>query len=119
MKRRILCSKELSEGIFWDIDGELLAYPFGSVDTSGVAKSGTTYNHKRLWEDLKPKGSKVPYNYYPRGRVVLDNKGRPVIYMNPNVSESLISDIRTEFGIRGDVRIQYDNSNHYKCYLDD
>lgn len=38
--------------------------------------------------------------------------------MNPNISESAIADIRKEFGIRDEV-IKYDNSNHYKCYLDD
>lgn len=39
--------------------------------------------------------------------------------MNSNVSESLLSEIKTEFGIITDPRIIYDNSNHYKCYLDE
>lgn len=120
MKRCILAAKELSEGIFWIVDDKLLAFPFGSVDSSnGVAKSGNTYNHKRLWNDLRPNNNKHPYNYYPRGRVVIDNQGRPVIYMNPNVDDIFIREIRQEFGILGEPKIIIDNSDHYKCYLDD
>ena len=41
------------EGVFWAINGELHAYPFGSVETTeGIAKSQTTYNHKRLWNEI-------------------------------------------------------------------
>ena len=82
-------SEESSTGVFWVIEDELFAYPFGTVDTyNGLAKSGATYNHKRLWADVKPKGCNKPYNYYPRGRVELSNKGKPIIYMNPNIDAS-------------------------------
>lgn len=124
MKRYVKAAKEASNGIFWYIDDEdeLLCYPFGSVDSpNGIAKSGDTYNHKKLWEDLKPKGSKVPYNYYPRGRVDWDRLGRPTIFLNPNINERIVIRIKMEFGIRGtdDCKVQYDYSNHYKCHLDD
>lgn len=124
MKRYISAAKESSNGIFWYIDDEdvLLAYPFGSVNSpSGIAKSGDTYNHKRLWADLKPKGAKYSYNYYPRGRVDWDRLGRATIYLNPNVPESVISKIKAEFGIRpsDDCRIQYDYSEHYRSHLDE
>ena len=39
--------------------------------------------------------------------------------MNPNIQNSAINDIKREFGIRNDSVIKYDNSSHYKCYLDD
>ena len=124
MKRYISAAKESSNGVFWIIDDEdrILAYPFGSADSpSGVAKSGNTYNHKRLWSDLKPLGTKKSYNYYPRGRVDWGNQGRPTIYLNPNIDESYINDIKLEFGIRPSdkCKIQYDYSDHYKCHLDD
>ena len=125
MKRYITAmAKQASNGIFWILDDEnkLLAYPFGSVDSfEGIAKSGTTYNHKRLWNELKPGSSKLTFNYYPRGRVDWDNKGRPVIYMNPNIDDSWLPSIKQEFGIRppDDCKIQYDYSDHYKCHLDD
>ena len=116
----ILGAKDQSDGVFWIIDDKLVAYPFGSVDTfEGVAKSGNTYNHKKLWNDLNPTGSKHPYNYYPRGRVVINSRGKAAIYMNPNVNDSFIKSIRTEFGLRSDPKVIYDNSEHYKCYLDD
>ena len=124
MKRYITAmAKQASNGIFWIIDDEnkLLAYPIGSVDSfEGVAKSGNTYNHKRLWNDIKPRGSKLTYNYYPRGRFDWDNKGRPVVYMNPNIYDSWLPDIKQEFGISpsDNCKIQYDYSDHYKCHLD-
>lgn len=117
-------AKELSQGIFWVLDdkGKVLAYPFGTVDTvSGIAKSGTTYNHKNLWNDIKPAGSKLPYNYYPRGRVALDNKNRPVIYINPSIDGSWLPLIKEEFGIKpsDNCTVRYDYSDHYKCHLDE
>ena len=119
MYKYIKSSKELSRGIFWDVNGELLAFPFVEDNLTGIAKSGNTYNHKKLWPFVKPKGCNKPYNYYPRGRVEINNKGKVIIYMNPNVSESLLSEIKIEFGIITEPRVIYDNSNHYKCYLDD
>ena len=41
-------------GVFWIVDGELIAYPFDDGATKGVAKSGKTFNHKLLWEHIKP-----------------------------------------------------------------
>lgn len=109
--------KELSRGVFWIVDDELLAFPFLD-DGIGVAKSGNTYNHKRLWNDVKPRGCSMPYNYYPRGRVDITNRGKAVIYMNPNIADDWIPYIRQEFGIREHPTIRYDFSEHYKCYLD-
>lgn len=106
-----------SRGVFWIVEDELLAFPF-TEDGVGVAKSGVTYNHKKLWQHVKPKGCNKPYNYYPRGRVDFTNKGKPVIYMNPNIDEIFISGIISEFGLSENPVIRIDNSEHYKCYLD-
>ena len=120
MKRYISAmAKEPCRGVFWVINDELLAFPFYGDAAEGIAKSGNTYNHKKLWDSIRPSGINKPYNYYPRGRVDIDNKGRSVIYMNPNVPDNLLPDIKTEFGIRNDPIIRYDYSDHYKCYLDD
>lgn len=113
--------KEQSKGVFWLIDNKIYAFPFYDSDVyySGIAKSGDTYNHKKLWNDIKPKGCNKSYNYYPRGRVDIDNKGRAIIYMNPNISEEdYLDDIKIEFGLRSTPIIHYDYSDHYKCYLD-
>ena len=110
---------KMSGGVFWIINDELFAFPFTNEYSEGIAKSGNTYNHKKLWNEIKPKGCNKPYNYYPRGRVEISNKGKPIIYMNPNVDDSFVPLIRTEFGLRESPIIRYDNSQHYKCYLDD
>jgi len=119
MKRLITAAKETRRGVFWIVDDELLAFPFVEDDyTEGIAKAGNTYNHERLWPYVKPKGCKHNFKYYPRGRVDIDNKGRAVIYMNPNISENFIPRIKTEFGLRDDPTLIYDHSEHYKCHLD-
>lgn len=109
--------KEPSRGVFWIIDDELYSFPFID-DNIGVAKSGVTYNHKKLWSHVKPQRCNKTWNYYPRGRVDFTNKGRPVIYMNPNVDVKFINEINVDFGLREDPKVVIDNSDHYKCYLD-
>jgi len=108
------------KGVFWLINNELHSFPFAADYPEGVAKSGDTYNHKKLWQSVKPRecGNK-PYNYYPRGRVDISNRGEVIIYMNPNIDESFVADIKADFGLTSDVTIRYDCSEHYKCYLDD
>ena len=119
MYRMIESAKELSRGIFWDIEGELLAFPFYEGILEGISKSGNTFNHKKLWKTVNPGRSSIPYNYYPRGRVEITRKGEPIIYLNPNIPDNLIPKIKSEFGIRETPKIVYDNSDHYKCHLDD
>lgn len=118
MKRVITAAKYASRGVFWVIDDTLFAFPFIEDAEFGVAKSGNTYNHKKLWEYVKPKKCNKPFDYYPRGRVEFTGKGKPIIYMNPNIDESLVPEIKIKFGLRDDPVIHYDGSDHYKCHLD-
>lgn len=116
---KLIEAKEESQGIFWLIDNEIYAFPFyNDIYSNGVAKSGNTYNHKLLWNDVKPKGCNKPFDYYPRGRVVISNSGKTTIYMNPNIDSDYLKDIKKEFGLRKEPTIKYDYSDHYKCYLD-
>lgn len=105
-------------GVFWIIENRLAAFPFTEKSNIGISKSGVTFNHKKLWPHIRPKGCNKPYNYYPRGRVDFSNKGNPIIYMNPNVEESFLPEIKSRFGLQGTPTIKIDNSEHYKCYLD-
>lgn len=106
-------------GVFWLIEeGELLAFPYEEGDIIGVSKSGDNYNHKLLWEHVKPKGCNKPFDYYPRGRVEISNKGKSVVYMNPNISEDTVELIMAAFELQEAPLIHYDGSEHYKCYLD-
>ena len=116
---RIAAAKEENRGVFWVIDDKLYAFPFMEYSEFGIAKSGATYNHKKLWEYVKPKGCMRPFDYYPRGRVEFTGKGKPIIYMNSNIDDRFISEIRTEFGLRTEPIIRYDYSSHYMCHLDD
>lgn len=108
----------MKKGVFWLINGELLAFPFNGKYPGGTAKSGDTYNHKKLWDIARPKGCKVPFDYYPRGRVELTNKGKAVIYMSVHIGDDHIPGIKSAFEISGDAVIRYDRSRHYQCYLD-
>lgn len=106
------------KGVFWVTDDELLAFPFDGSCPEGASRSGDTYNHKKLWEHIRPKGSSKSFDYYPRGRVELTNKGHAVIYMSPHIEEHFITAIKEAFELPDDVMIRYDHSRHYRCRLD-
>lgn len=115
----VTAAKEPSRGVFWLVDDTLLCFPFYEGAEIGVSKSGLTFNHRKLWDEIKPHGVRKPFDYYPRGRVDFNNQGQPIIYMNPNIDESYVSQIKTEFGLRQDPIIKYDHSEHYRCHLDE
>ena len=110
--------KEHQKGVFWVIDGELHAFPFTGEFAEAAAKSGTNYNHKLLWQHVKPRGCNKPFDYYPRGRVETNSRSCPVIYMNPNIGAEIIPQIRNAFGMTEEPVIHYDGSWHYRCHLD-
>ena len=110
----------MKQGVFWVIDNNLLAIPFEkSKYPNGIAKSGDTYNHEKLWKYDKPRNCNKPYNYYPRGRVVKGTKSKAIIYMNPNISNEFISSIKEMFEIKEEPIIKLDYSKHYKCCFGD
>ena len=106
------------KGVFWIVEGRLLAIPFDYAHPHGLAKSGDIYVHKKIWGYVRPKGCKKTYNYYPRGRVETKNNGSAVVYMNPNIGEDYIKDIMEIYRLSEYPSIKYDYSKHYKCYLD-
>ena len=118
MKYYIKAAHEASKGVFWVIDGELYAYPFYSGYDDGIAKSGDTYNHAKLWPHIKPHKCNKAFDYYPRGRVDFNGVGHPIVYMSPHIDDSYIPKIKQEFGLREEPTIKYDFSQHYHCYLD-
>ena len=105
-------------GVFWIIEDELRAYPFEEGAEVGVARAGNTFNHRLLWEYVKPRKRKKPFDYYPRGRVDYDGHGRPVIYMGFHVDEEYVEQIKQVFELTEEPVIKYDGSDHYRCYLD-
>ena len=137
-------TRGLSFGIFWVItDSEdlenykLLCFnvhcdAYGNPIESPViqlnSKSGTSYNHKAIWDShvknnfVHKPYNKKGYNYYPRGRVEIANN-RAVIYLNPLINKAqIIEDIRAEFGLTiknvARIKVAPDNSAHYACFID-
>ena len=123
VKRRLCKSVDegvtkMMRGVFWLIDGQLHAYPFDGSYPEGTAKSGVTYNHKKLWELVKPKGCNHPFDWFPRGRVELTDRDKAVIYMSPHIKEDCVYEIMEKFGLTSKPVIRYDYSKHYHCHLD-
>ena len=107
-------------GVFWVVRGQLMAFVFHEDADKGVAKSGRTFNHKKLWAEVCGKKlRKFSYNYFPRGRVDVDGKGRPVVYMNPNIDSRMLVKISEVFCLTKPPILRYDYSAHYRCYLDE
>ncbi len=109
---------EQKRGVFWLIDTELLVCIYEEDASIGKAKSGDNYNHRLLWDHVKPRRCNKPFDYYPRGRVEISNKGNPVVYMNRNIGEEYIPEIMEKFGLSEQPRIHYEGSEHYQCHLD-
>jgi hypothetical protein len=142
MERKESGVSHLCSGIFWIIsdnydlsDHKLLMFGI-PCDSDGNpnnthtielnSKSGTTYNHKKLWEDeIKNNSEHRPYNkrdfdYYPRGRVQISHN-RVDIYLNSHLNQPrFIEEINQKFGLFKipEVRIITDGSDHYQCFLD-
>jgi hypothetical protein len=109
----------VSRGVFWVIEKKLYAFPFDGSYVQGIAKSGKTYNHEKLWEYVRPKGCNKPFDYYPRGRVDYTGKGKAVIYLSPYIDDSYNTEIIKAFGITENPVVRHDYSKHYRCYLDE
>ena len=130
---------KLAQGIFWIKDMEdmennrklcffIYSDPDGTVLGSEQelnAKSGSTYNHKLVWDGI-PRGltGGVEYDHYPRGRVQIRN-GTATVYLNPHINTAAVQDfIEEEFAlypVNGIKKVVFnsDGSAHYKCRLDE
>lgn len=117
MKKEVGMSM-VKRGVFWLIDDSILAVPFEENATIGVAKSGNNYNHRLIWDYVKPRKCNKTFDYYPRGRVEFNSKGKPILYMNSNIGEKFIPQIMESFGLKEFPKVHYDGSNHYKSHFD-
>ena len=121
------------KGIFWIVCRESLKnnepYLFRiPVDPVGVpcplmpipplnSKHGDNYNHKQTWEEYVRAELRrgKPYNYYPRGRVEIKERGKAKIFLNPNIAtDEIIAYIVEEFRLQHrKVKVIADGSKHY------
>lgn len=132
---------QLYRGIFWitdinNIDNSELYFQipcdsYGnlddefSMDINRSSKSEDNYNHKKVWSTLSSKlTNNKPFNYYPRGRVEINN-GKAIVYCSPWLDIDELKDwVTDKFNLTkhngiNKIRIIYDYSEHYHCYLDD
>ena len=122
------------EGIFWIIDDKLIAFT-EQTDTTG--KWSTDLEHTKIWKEIKFKykvdGREVKYNYYPRGRVVVnpirDSGGEfknydVYIYIDKCINNTeILNDIKYEYRLNNSkCKIKYIGSeggitsDHYTCH---
>lgn len=122
------------EGIFWMINDDLISF-HNDVYISG--KWFDNVEHIKLWDEIKNRykinGKVVEYNYFPRGRVMVnpikDNEGKfthydVYIYIDNCInSENIINEIKYEFRLnKPNCKIKYIGadggitSNHYTCH---
>ena len=103
--------------MFWLVNDEILAFPFDGKYPEGTAKSGDTYNHRKLWEHIRPDGAEKSFDYYPRGRVEIDRKRSAVIYSSVHISTEYFPKIAEIFEL-DEYTVRYDHSEHYRCVYD-
>lgn len=111
------------EGIFWFIDNKLISY----MDPVGF---NTTLDHKKVWQTIRLQHDDVSFDYYPRGRVIVnkceDYLGTTIgykayIYIDNCINnEEIIDIVKHQFNL-GKCQIVYIGSdggitsNHYRC----
>ena len=122
----------MKKGLFWcvnyDSDKPTLIIKAIDCDISGKAitnnvqytsKSGRNFNHKIEWNRFSKSITKgKQYNYYPRGRVEINNS-KISIFLNPDINKDVvIRKIIEEFDLVmiEDIRIISDGSSHYRYY---
>ena len=112
------------EGIFWVIGNKMIAY----TDPVGF---NTDLEHVKMWKEIKHSYGDVPFDYYPRGRVMVNDvrnsdgtlkKYKAFIYIDDCINNAEIIDgIKYYFSLN-DCDVAYIGSdggvtsNHYKCH---
>ena len=112
------------DGIFWVIDGQLITYmnPIGF---------NSNLDHSRVWQTIEAEYGNVSFNYYPRGRVMVNevrnndgtlDKYKAFIYIDNCINnDEIIDEIKYRFCLNkcDIVYIGSDGGitdNHYQCH---
>ena len=99
---------KLYKGLFWiKQDGQGRFIPitvkvecdvYGNVLDDSINLNGDSFNHEKEWKifEAMPSGEYhgLPYNYYPRGRVEINNK-KAIVYLNPELCMEYIKRLIT------------------------
>lgn len=102
----------MKKGVFWYIGNHIIAYPDidKTLDRVLYMQANYAFNHKLIWKKFHPAKGNKPYNYYPRGRVDIDNKNRPVIYANPHIDNTAVQQIIRIFELSS-------SKNRFQAYV--
>ena len=74
------------------------------------------------WDQYVPEELRrcKPYDWYPRGRVEIKEKGRATIFLNPDIAtDEIIAYVKEKFRLQHrEVKVVADGSKHYGYYHD-
>lgn len=130
MKRYIKSSSSLpQEGIFWVINDRLIQFS-DDVSYNNMNIDPIDLTHFEVWkkigEDFKVDGKIVPFDYFPRGRVVISNgkdlKFKAEIYIDNCIKSEWWDKILDKFDISSKNCEIVDGGNFgffnsiYKCH---
>jgi hypothetical protein len=116
------------EGIFWVINNNFIEFK-DKVDITG--RFSTDLQHRKIWPEIKNKYGDFDFDYFPRGRVMVNVINKNETFDDYNVyiyidncinNESVINEIVYEFNLRNNCDIKYIGSeggiteDHYTCH---
>lgn len=108
-------------GIFFVVDGALISDTLSVEQCQQYGDHAEHGGHYDYWSKLEPTTviesafKAHAYDYFPRGRVVLDIKHHQVkLYADRCIDAAVLSTINTEFELPNNTRISYDQ--HYQCH---
>ena len=114
--------KEMTEGLFWVIcsmsENEIIWNE--DWELYHIFVKSDSVSHKDAWKQIAQREEKrlrrYEYNYYPRGRVVVQN-GKATVFLNQHiVKDEVIAAINKTFGLI-EPKIHAEGGEHYKCYI--
>ena len=134
MKFKLVEESQLPlEGFFWIIEDEVVGY------TEQVNKYGyelkQSKTHEELWDSIKPNGCDKGFDYYPRGRVMVDQNydsdGKfthfsAMVFLDPCINNKRdkvtdyynLSQIEKRHNIFWMVNLKERSGiNHYSCFM--
>lgn len=102
--------KSIKDGEFSILIGSKILSDFYGDYVSDVPLTKNQLSHEKLWKNI---GDNHEWNYYPRGRVAID-QGTAYVHLNSDCVTDAIKDaIIKEYDIEG-LRIVYDYNNEYQ-----
>ncbi len=108
-------------GIFFIVDGVLVSDTLSVEQCLQFGEHVEYGAHYDYWSKLEPTTiyesafKSHAYDYYPRGRIVLDVKHHQVkLYVDHCIDTEALTNISTAFALPNNALVRYDE--HYQCH---